>query len=90
MNWIWILIIYLALINIAGFAVMGIDKKRAIQNEWRIPEKTFFILSIVGGSAGTLIGMYAFHHKTKHWYFVVFIPVILVIQIIVALIVLVV
>ncbi len=84
MNWTIILIIYLILINIAGFAVMGIDKKRAIRNEWRIPEKTFFILSAVGGSAGSLIGMYTFHHKTKHWYFVVFIPVILVVQIIIA------
>lgn len=85
MNWIYILIIYLILMNIVGFVIMGIDKKRAIRQEWRIPEKTFFIVSAVGGSAGSLVGMYVFHHKTKHWYFVVFIPVILAAQIIIAL-----
>lgn len=86
MNWLIILlIVYLVIINIAGFALMGNDKQRAIKQEWRIPEKTFFIVSIVGGSVGTLIGMYTFRHKTKHWYFVVFIPVIMVVQIILAL-----
>jgi len=85
MNWVLILLIYLILINAAGLAIMGIDKKRAIRHAWRIPEKTFFIVSAVGGSAGCLAGMYLFHHKTKHWYFVVFIPVILAVQVIIAL-----
>ena len=89
MNWTIILFIYLILVNIAGFLVMGIDKRKAIDHKWRIPEKTFFILSAVGGSAGTLAGMYVFRHKTKHWYFVVFIPVILVIQVIAAILILV-
>ena len=90
MSWWGItLTIYLILINIAGFAVMGIDKKRAREYRWRIPEKTFFILSIAGGSAGTLAGMYIFHHKTKHWYFVVFIPVILAVQLMIALVIMV-
>lgn len=82
---ITILIIYLVLINIAGFIIMGLDKRKAINGQWRIPEKTFFIVSAVGGSLGSWIGMYVFHHKTQHWYFVVFIPVILVLQIILAL-----
>ena len=86
---IWVLVIYLILINAAGFAVMGIDKKRAREHRWRIPEKTFFILSAIGGSAGSLAGMYVFHHKTRHWYFVVFIPVILAVQIIAAILVIV-
>ena len=63
---------------------MGADKSRARNNRWRIPEKVFFIISAVGGSAGSLAGMYVFHHKTKHWYFVLFIPLILAAQIILA------
>ena len=77
-----VLLIYLVLINITGFVLMGADKAKARNNAWRIPEKTFFIVSLAGGSAGTLAGMYVFHHKTKHWYFAVFIPLILAVQII--------
>ncbi len=76
-----ILIIYLAVINIVGFVLMGVDKKKAQLGAWRIPEKVFFIVSIIGGSLGTWAGMYIFRHKTKHWYFVVFIPLILALQI---------
>ncbi len=89
MNWILVLVIYLILINIAGLAVMGIDKRRAIRGAWRVPEKTFFILAAAGGSVGTFAGMYLFHHKTKHWYFVVFIPVIMAVQIMAAILIIV-
>lgn len=81
-----ILVIWLILINIAGFVLMGADKRRARKGMWRIPEKVFFIVSAVGGSLGSLCGMYVFHHKTKHWYFTVGIPVILAVQICAALI----
>ena len=77
-----ILLIYLVLINTAGFILMGTDKSRAGDNRRRIPEKTFFIVSLAGGSTGTLAGMYMFHHKTRHWYFVVIIPLIMTLQII--------
>ena len=83
---IWILVVYLLLINIVGFICMGVDKSRSVTGAWRIPEKAFFLLSAIGGSLGCLIGMYLFRHKTKHWNFVVFIPMILVIQVILALI----
>ena len=76
-----IFLIYLLLMNIAGFAAMGIDKYKAKAHAWRIPEKTLFGLSLLGGSAGTWAGMYAFRHKTKHWYFVVGMPLILILQI---------
>ena len=79
-----ILMIYLIIINIIGFILMSSDKSKAKEGSWRIPEKVFFIVSIVGGSLGTWAGMYVFHHKTKHWYFVVFIPVILALQVIAA------
>ena len=72
-----IICIYLIIINLVGVAVMGIDKKKARRQAWRIPEKTLFLISILGGSIGTWAGMYLFRHKTKHWYFVVGMPLIL-------------
>ena len=77
-----LILIYLILVNITGFAMMGIDKKRAKRGAWRIPEKTLFLVSALGGSIGTWAGMYFFHHKTKDWYFVVGMPLILLAQII--------
>ena len=66
--------------NIAGLAVMGIDKSRAKRHVWRIPEATLFLVSLLGGSIGTWGGMYLFRHKTKHWYFVWGMPLILLAQ----------
>lgn len=71
---------YLIIINVIGFAVMGIDKRKARKHAWRIPEKALFLCSLAGGSIGTWAGMYVFHHKTKHWYFVVGMPLILAVQ----------
>lgn len=76
-----ILMFYLLIMNIAGLAVMGIDKSKAKRHAWRIPEKVLFIVSLLGGSIGTWVGMYIFRHKTKHWYFVVGMPMILILQI---------
>ena len=81
-NWIWILICYLLIMNIIGIAVMGIDKAKAKRHAWRIPEKVLFLVSLLGGSIGTWAGMYIFRHKTKHWYFVVGMPAILILQIV--------
>lgn len=72
---------YLALINLLGFSLMGIDKSRAIKRLWRIPESTLFIIAIIGGSLGCIIGMKTFHHKTRHWYFLYGMPAILIVQI---------
>ena len=66
--------IYFLAINIVLFVVMGVDKYRAIRRLWRIPEATLFILALVGGACGGTVGMYSFRHKTKHWYFAVFFP----------------
>lgn len=74
---------YLFIVNIIGLAVMGIDKAKAIKGAWRIPEKTLFLFSLIGGSIGTWAGMYLFHHKTKHWYFVIGMPAILVLQLVI-------
>ena len=79
---VWIaVIIWLIIINLTAFAVFGIDKKRAKKGQWRIPEKTLFLSVILGGSIGAILGMYIFHHKTKHWYFQIGIPAIMIIQI---------
>lgn len=75
-----VIIIYLLLINAAGFLLMGTDKYKAARGRWRIPEKTLFLLALLGGSVGSWIGMYTFHHKTRHWYFKWGMPFILVVQ----------
>lgn len=71
---------YLLLMNIVGLYVMYSDKRRVIKHRFRIPERTLFIVSLLGGSIGTWAGMYLFRHKTKHWYFVVGMPLILLCQ----------
>ena len=81
MNPITFLIIYFVIMNIVGFAIMGIDKRKAIKKVWRIPESTLFIVALIGGSIGSIIGMNFFRHKTKHWYFVLGMPLILIAQI---------
>lgn len=75
-----VILIYLFLANLTGFAMMGMDKRKAKKNQWRIPEKNLFLAALLGGSVGTLAGMYAFHHKTRHWYFVIGMPAILILQ----------
>ena len=78
----WIAVIaWLVIINLTAFAIFGIDKKRAKKGQWRIPEKTLFLSAIPGGRIGAILGMYIFHHKTKHWYFQFGIPAIMIVQI---------
>ena len=74
------LLSYLAAVNAVTFAVYGADKRRARKERRRVPEKTLFLLAVIGGSAGAWAGMYAFRHKTRHWYFVWGIPAILAAQ----------
>lgn len=73
--------IYILLINLIAFVVFGIDKRKARKGQWRVPESTLFILAIIGGSIGALLGMLVFHHKTKHRKFTIGIPLILALQI---------
>lgn len=72
---------YLLLINAVGFSIMLYDKYLAKNNLWRIPEKTLFGIAAFGGSVGCLLGMYTVRHKTKHLKFTIGIPVILAVQI---------
>lgn len=73
-------IIYLLLFNAIGFFIMLADKRKAIKNRWRIPEKTLFLIALAGGSVGALAGMHCFRHKTKHKSFTIGIPAILILQ----------
>ena len=81
MDVITLLLEYLIVVNLISFALMGIDKYKAKKRAFRIPEATLFIVAVIGGSIGSIIGMYAFRHKTRHWYFVYGMPAILIIQI---------
>ena len=74
-------LLYLLLINAVGFALMLIDKWKARHNRWRIKEATLMTVAALGGSVGSLLGMYTVRHKTKHLKFTVGIPLILVAQI---------
>ena len=72
---------YLIFLNLVGFLIMGEDKRRAKMHRSRISERMLFLVSILGGSIGTWAGMYVFRHKTRHWYFVIGMPLILILQI---------
>ena len=75
-----IFIIYYLVINLIGLIVMGVDKRKAIKGAYRIPEATLFCTALLGGALGTTLGMRIFRHKTKHWYFVVGMPLIFLVQ----------
>ncbi len=75
-----IILLYLIVINTISFVVMGIDKKRARNHQWRISEKLLFLYAIIGGSIGSIIGMRVFHHKTKHKQFIYGMPILLFLQ----------
>lgn len=81
MDVIFILVLYGIIVNIAGFTVMGIDKRRARRKAWRIPESTLFLIALIGGSIGSIAGMYFFRHKTLHRTFVFGMPAILILQV---------
>lgn len=63
------IVIYFVLINLISFCFMYVDKQRAIQNQWRIPELQLLLLCLAGGFIGTFLAMKYIRHKTKHWQF---------------------
>lgn len=75
-----LVLLYFFIINLVGFLLMLVDKRRSIKREWRISERTFFIISIIGGSIGAYLGMQLFRHKTRHLKFTLGIPIIIIIQ----------
>ena len=79
-----LLFLYLLIMNAAGCISMLADKRRAKKKLWRIPEATLLAIAALGGSIGSLAGMYAFRHKTKHLKFTLGIPAILIGQLLLA------
>ena len=79
-----LLILYLLIMNAAGFISMLADKRKAQKKLWRIPEATLLTVAALGGSVGSLMGMYTFRHKTKHLKFTAGVPAILTAQLILA------
>lgn len=86
--WSW-LAVWLALMNLITFFVFGFDKfkakyKESHENARRVPERTLFLLAALGGSAGALLGMRVWRHKTLHRTFRIGIPAILALQLLLA------
>jgi uncharacterized membrane protein YsdA (DUF1294 family) len=79
-----LLYLYLIIVNAVGLILMLVDKQKARKNQWRIREATLFLVAAIGGSIGTYAGMQLFRHKTKHPSFTIGIPVIIIIQILIA------
>ena len=77
-------IIYIICINLIGFFIMWLDKHKARKGSWRIPEKTLFIITAIGGGIGTTTGMFVFRHKTKKLNFLIGFPFITILEIILA------
>lgn len=75
-----LILLYLLIINALGFLLMLVDKLKAKKNRWRIRESTLIAAAALGGSVGSLVGMYTFRHKTQHLKFTLGIPLILAAQ----------
>jgi uncharacterized membrane protein YsdA (DUF1294 family) len=84
-----IFFIYLLAVNLAGLLIFHSDKKRAVKHRFRIPEARLFLIAILGGAAGCLLGMYLFRHKTRHARFVIGMPLLVILWIIIIIIVIV-
>lgn len=72
------ILFYALAVNIFTLFLMRVDKQKAIKGQFRIPERTFFLLSFLGGAIGTYIGMQLFRHKTQHSKFTVGIPILII------------
>ncbi len=83
-----ILLIWLLFMTLITFVLCAADKFAAKKQMRRVPEKTFFLLSALGGSVGMYAGMLTFRHKTQHWYFKYGIPAIIVVQVALAIVIL--
>ena len=76
-----LILLYLLIVNAVAFLLMLVDKQSARKKLWRIPESTLLLTAAIGGSIGSLAGMYTFRHKTRHLKFTLGVPAILIAQI---------
>lgn len=72
--------IYLLIVNVIGFLLYGIDKYKAIHQNYRISEKALFMIALIGGAYGAYAAMYLFHHKTRKLKFKLSMPVIVLLE----------
>ncbi len=82
MSMIAVAAVILAVLNLFSFALMAYDKRCAKAGKWRVPEKMLFLATACFGGLGGVLGMILCRHKTKHWYFKVFFPVLLAVQVV--------
>lgn len=76
-----IVIIVFIVMNLIGFITCFKDKRAAVKHGWRVSEKTLFLIGFLWGAAGTFASMLIFRHKTRHWYFMLGMPVLIVLNI---------
>jgi len=84
MNDVTMLLFYIIGVNVLSFILMGVDKKKAERQQYRIPERTFWMLAVLGGAIGVIFGMRTYRHKTKHASFKIGMPLVLLLNIILA------
>jgi uncharacterized membrane protein YsdA (DUF1294 family) len=84
MNDVSMLLFYIIGVNLLSFILMGVDKRKAERRKYRIPERTFWMLAILGGAIGVISGMKTYRHKTKHASFKIGMPILLILNIILA------
>lgn len=77
----YILVGYFIIISLIGFSLMGIDKKRSQKGQWRIPEKRYWTVGLLGGGIGLYLGMQTYHHKTKHKTFTIGMPLVILLNV---------
>lgn len=78
--WLPPLLLWVVAASLLAFFIMGFDKRRARRGGRRVREVSFFLVAALGGAPGAIWGMYAYRHKTRHWYFKWGLPAILVAQ----------
>lgn len=66
---VYYVLVLMGVMSLFLFVMMGLDKSKARRGAWRISERTLFVFALLGGAVGGTLGMLAFRHKTKHWYF---------------------
>ena len=80
---LYLILGYIACMNLFAFVLFGTDKRRALKKAWRIPEKALLMSAFLSGAYGAYAGMKMFRHKTRHWYFVIGMPAILLAQVLI-------
>ena len=79
----FLIVAALIVMNVLSFALMALDKNAAKKGRWRVSEKTLFLVTALFGGLGGVLGMQLCRHKTKHWYFRLFFPLLLIGQIVI-------